>query len=84
MERTIECPGLAGDLQLLEALAAFRAYRDAVKGGAPIEEVRRLWILADSLYQAITDFQALVVGELGYTTNSLGVADQALPIPSAL
>lgn len=63
MERTIESPALAGDLLLLEALAAFRAYRDAAKAGAPIEEVRRLWILADSLYQAITDFQVLVVGE---------------------
>lgn len=69
MERTIECPVLAGNLLLLEALAAFRAYRDAAKGGAPIEEVRRLWLLADSLYQAITDFQVLVVGEPGNPTH---------------
>ena len=60
MKRTIEDAVLAGEYRLLEALSAYRAFKDADEGGAPAHEVRRLWILAESLYHAVNDFQLLV------------------------
>ncbi|AGA74850.1 hypothetical protein B479_19790 [Pseudomonas putida HB3267] len=55
---------LAGEPLLLEALEAIRAHRDAVAGGAPSEEVARLQMLADSLYEAVVNYQLLVSGDL--------------------
>lgn len=63
MKRTVEDMVLAGELRLLEALSAYRAYKDADEGGAPADEVRRLWILAESLYHAVTDLRLLVAGQ---------------------
>lgn len=62
MKRTIEDAVLAGESRLLEALSAYRAFKDADEGGAPENEVRRLWILAESLYHTVNDFQLLVAG----------------------
>lgn len=64
MKRTLEGMALAGEPLLLQALEAIRAHRDAEAGGAPWEEVARLQMLADSLYEAVVDFQLLVSGDL--------------------
>lgn len=36
---------------------AMREYHDAKDAGAPAEEVERLRLLAESLFQALSDFQ---------------------------
>ncbi|MDM3886025.1 hypothetical protein QSV36_10485 [Pseudomonas sp. BCRC 81390] len=64
MQRTLEGMALAGEPLLLKALEAIRAHRDAETGGAPREEVERLRLLAESLYQAVLDFQLIVAGDL--------------------
>lgn len=64
MKRTLEGMAKAGKPLLREALEAIRAQRDAEDGGAPVEEVECLKLLADSLYQAAVDFQLLGTGNL--------------------
>lgn len=64
MKRTLEGMALAGEPMLRQALEAIRAHRDAEAGGAPWEEVARLQMLADSLYEAVVDFQLLISGNL--------------------
>lgn len=64
MKRTLEGMALAGEPLMRQALEAIRAHRDAEKAGAPWEEVARLQMLADSLYEAVVDFQLLVSGDL--------------------
>ncbi|MCT8165608.1 MULTISPECIES: hypothetical protein [unclassified Pseudomonas] len=68
MKRTIEGMAKVGEPMLREALEAIRAYRDAEDSGAPQDEVARLKLLADSLYQAVVDFQLL---ETGYLPDSI-------------
>jgi len=63
MKRTLEGMALAGEPLLRDALEAIRAHRDAEEGGAPLEEVERLRLLADSLYNAVIDFQLIVAGQ---------------------
>lgn len=64
MKRTLAGMAKAGEPAIREALEAIRAHRDAESGGAPGEELVRLRMLADSLYQAVVDYQLLVAGEL--------------------
>lgn len=64
MKRTLEGMAKAGELLLREALEAIRAHRDAEDGGAPVEVIERLKVLADSLYNAAVDFQLLETGNL--------------------
>lgn len=47
----------AGEPLILEALEAQRLYREAKASGCPQEEIDRLKILAESLVQAVTDYQ---------------------------
>ncbi|UVL89461.1 hypothetical protein [Pseudomonas sichuanensis] len=56
MKRSIEGLAQAGEPIVREALEAVRMTKDAA---APVEEVRWLKLLADSLYQAVTDYQLL-------------------------
>lgn len=51
----------AGEPLILEALEALRLYREAKTSGLPQEEIDRLQILAESLVQAVTDYQLLAV-----------------------
>lgn len=53
----------AGEPLILEALEAQRLYREAKASGCPQEEIDRLKILAESLVQAVTDYQLLAVGD---------------------
>lgn len=63
MKRTLEGMALAGEPLLRDALEAIRAHRDAEEGGAPLEEIERLRLIADSLYNAVIDFQLIVAGQ---------------------
>ena len=49
----------AGETLISAALEAQGLYREAKKIGRPAAEVERLRILADSLVQAVTDYQLL-------------------------
>ena len=63
MKRTILGMTQAGEPLILEALEALRLYREAKASGCPQEEIDRLKILAESLVQAVTDYQLLAVGD---------------------
>lgn len=47
---------------LLEALEALRTYHNAQAAGVPAEEVERLRVIAESAYQAVTDYQLYALG----------------------
>lgn len=61
MKRTMLGMTEAGEPLILEALEALRLYREAKTSGLPQEEIDRLQILAESLVQAVTDYQLLAV-----------------------
>lgn len=63
MKRTLEGMALAGEPLLREALEAIRAHHAAEEKGSPEEEVERLRLLADSLYEAVIDYQLIVAGQ---------------------
>ena len=63
MKRTILGMTQAGEPLILEALEALRLYREAETSGRPQEEIDRLKILAESLVQAVTDYQLFAVGD---------------------
>lgn len=63
MKRTILGMTQAGEPLILEALEALRLYREAKTSGRPQEEIDRLKILAESLVQAVTDYQLIAVGD---------------------
>ncbi|MCE1115281.1 MULTISPECIES: hypothetical protein [Pseudomonas] len=52
-----------------DAIEAMKRYHEARDRGAPLEEVERLKILAESLFQAITDYQLHALGGPGYITH---------------
>lgn len=51
------------------AIEAMKRYHEARDFGAPPEEVERLKILAESLFQAINDYQLQALGGPGYTSH---------------
>lgn len=69
MKRTILGMTQAGEPLILEALEALRLYREAKTSGRPQEEIDRLKILAESLVQAVTDYQLLAVGDESITLH---------------
>ncbi|QOE09565.1 hypothetical protein IE322_05750 [Pseudomonas asiatica] len=52
----------AGESLIQQAIDAMREYHQAQDRGAPPEEVERLRLLADSLYQAVIDYQLIQAG----------------------
>lgn len=52
----------AGEPLIQQAIEAMRDYHQAQDRGAPPEEVERLRLLADSLYQAVIDYQLIQAG----------------------
>lgn len=62
MKRTIDGMVEAGEPLLLEALEALRTYHNAQAAGVPAEEVERLRVIAESAYQAVTDYQLYALG----------------------
>ncbi|MFO3723931.1 hypothetical protein [Pseudomonas sp. HLMP] len=53
---------LAGEPLMQQAIDALRRYHEAEDSGAASEEVERLRLLAESLYQAVTDYQLYALG----------------------
>ncbi|WP_408981059.1 hypothetical protein [Pseudomonas sp. B21-023] len=62
MKRSIEGMILAGEPLMNEALDDMRAYHSAQDSGAPAEEVERLRLIAESSFQAVTDYQLYALG----------------------
>ncbi len=52
----------AGEPLISEAIEALRLYHNAQAAGVPPEEVERLRIIAESAYQALTDYQLYALG----------------------
>ena len=52
----------AGEPLIRQAIEAMREYHQAQDRNAPPEEVERLRLLADSLYQAVIDYQLIQAG----------------------
>lgn len=64
VKRTIEGMALAGEPLLREALEAIQALHQAEENGASADELRRLRLLADCVYQTVVDYQLRVSGNL--------------------
>lgn len=52
-----------------DAIEAMKRFQEAKDAGAPPEEVERLKTLAESLFQAINDYQLQVLGGPDYTLH---------------
>lgn len=59
----------AGEPQLQQALGAIPAHQKAVDEGRPADEVNRLRLEADPLYQTVLDYQLHEAGTLGRTQH---------------
>lgn len=57
MKRTLKGIVEAGEVLIQQAIDAQRVYQEAEAAGSPSEDVERLRLLAESLYQAVTDYQ---------------------------
>lgn len=71
----------AGEPLIQQAIDAMREYHQAQDGGAPAEEIERLCLLAESLFQVMSDYQlrviaAMRVKDLPHLNRS---ADRQLP-----
>lgn len=69
MKKTILGMAEAGEPLLQQALQAIRAHQKAVDKGRPAEEIERLRLEADHLYQTVIDYQLHKAGTLGETVQ---------------
>ncbi|MDP9524309.1 hypothetical protein [Pseudomonas putida] len=69
MKRTILGIAEAGEPLLKQALQAIRAHQQAVDEGRPAEEIARLRLEADHLYQTVSDYQLHKAGTLGQSIH---------------
>ena len=53
----------AGEPLIKQAIDAMREYHEAQAAGLPAEEIERLHLLAESLFQAVSDYQLRVVAK---------------------
>ena len=53
----------AGEPLIQQAIDAMRRYHEAQDYGAPAEEIERLRLLAESLFQAVSDYQLRAVAK---------------------
>ncbi|WP_410480674.1 hypothetical protein ACJ70E_15760 [Pseudomonas plecoglossicida] len=53
----------AGEPLIQHAIDAMREFHQAQYNGAPPEEIERLRVLAESLFQAVSDYQLRVVAK---------------------
>lgn len=53
----------AGEPLIQQAVDAMREYHQARDRGAPVDEVERLRLLAESLFQVVSDYQLRVVAK---------------------
>jgi len=70
----------AGEPLIQQAIEAMREYHQAQDRGAPAEEVERLRLLAESLFQAVSDYQLRAVAK----ASRQGAASASLGCPSAV
>lgn len=54
----------AGEPLIQQAIDAMREYHQAQDRGAPPEEVERLRLLAESLFQVVSDYQLRVIAKM--------------------
>lgn len=69
MKRTLEGMIEAGEPLIQEAIDALRRYHEAQDAGAPPGEVERLRVIAESAYQAVTDYQLYALGRQPLTRH---------------
>ncbi|KYC15636.1 hypothetical protein [Pseudomonas sp. ABFPK] len=69
MKRTILGMAEAGEQLLQQALQAIRAHQQAVDEGRSAEEIERLRLEADHLYQTVIDYQSHKAGTLGQSVH---------------
>ena len=69
VKRTIQCLAEVGDQLIQQAIDATRKDHEAKDMGAPPAEVERLKLMADSLYQAVTEFQLCALGDQPLTRH---------------
>ncbi|KIY42457.1 hypothetical protein TZ03_01920 [Pseudomonas sp. 10-1B] len=62
MKRTLQGMIVVGEPLMRQALEAMRAYQDAESAGYPAEEAECLKKLAESLFQAVADYQLRALG----------------------
>ena len=62
MKRTIQGMIDAGEPLIEEAIAALRQYHEAQAAGLAPGQVERLRLIAESAFQAVTDYQLYVLG----------------------
>lgn len=67
--RTLEGITLAGEQLIQQAIDARRLYQQAVDAGVSADEVKRLRLLADSLFQTVTDYQLDALGHQRQTRH---------------
>lgn len=53
----------AGEPLIQQAIDAMREYHQAQDRGAPAEEIERLRLLAESLFQVVSDYQLRVIAK---------------------
>ncbi|WP_020192595.1 hypothetical protein [Pseudomonas putida] len=54
----------AGEPLIQQAIDAMREYHQAQDRGAPAEEIERLRMVAESLFQVVSDYQLRVIAKL--------------------
>lgn len=59
----------AGEPLMQQAISAMKRYHEAKDLGAPAEEVLRLLLVAESLMQAVSEYQQTVLGGLAATRH---------------
>ncbi|WP_203008626.1 hypothetical protein [Pseudomonas paraversuta] len=69
MKQTILGMIEAGEPLLLQAIEAMRQHREAEAAGKPLAEIERLRLLADSLYQAVTDYHPRAIADGSQTLH---------------
>ena len=52
-----------------EAITSLRRYHEAQAAGAPPEQVERLRLMAESAYQAVSDYQLYALGHQPLTRH---------------
>lgn len=63
-ERTFIGMVEAGEPLIQQAIDALRDYHQAQDKGAPADEVKRLHLIAESLFQAVADYQLRVIAKV--------------------
>ncbi|WP_150776858.1 hypothetical protein [Pseudomonas fluorescens] len=69
MKKTLTGVIEAGEPLIQEAIDALRRYHAAQDAGQPAKEVERLRLEAESLYQAVTEYQLRSLGGEGATRH---------------